>query len=121
MDPFDAAETFMRRLIGDRLWERLPQSTKEARRAEGPALVGELRSIRSGPPFDPALIRQRVVLGCSELGRPHHQTGTRSLAESLRNATLVVIENAQHGAHASHPEQFADLLIRPALRAAGYA
>ena len=37
-DPAGAAERFMRRLIGDARWERLPQATREARRAEGPAL-----------------------------------------------------------------------------------
>lgn len=121
VDPFDAAETFMRRLIGDRMWERLPQSTKDARRAEGPALVGELRSIRSGPPFEPSEIEQPVFFGCSELGRPHHQRGTSLLAEQVPNGTLVTIAQASHGAHASHPEQFAALLVWPALRAAGYA
>ena len=40
--PFDAAERFMRRLVGDARWERLPPATREARRLEGPALVGEL-------------------------------------------------------------------------------
>ena len=41
-DPADAAEAFMRRLVGDDKWARLPPSTRSARRAEGPAMVGEL-------------------------------------------------------------------------------
>ena len=33
--PDDAAERFMRRMIGDARWERLPSRTRAARRAEG--------------------------------------------------------------------------------------
>ena len=32
-DPADAAEAFMRRLVGDEKWERLPPSSRSARRA----------------------------------------------------------------------------------------
>jgi len=119
-DPHDAAEAFMRRLIGDRLWERLPQSTKDARRSEGPALVGELRDLCRASPFDPAAIEQPVILGYSEFAKPHHHSGTASLAISLANATLVCVPGASHGAHASHPELFVKLLVEPALRAAGF-
>jgi len=42
----DAGETFMRRLVGDEKWERLPPSTRAARRAEGPAMLGELGDLR---------------------------------------------------------------------------
>ena len=43
-----AAEAFMRRMIGDEVWERLPASTRDERRADGPALVGEFAD---GPPW----------------------------------------------------------------------
>ena len=33
-------------MIGDERWEGLPERTREQRRAEGPALLAELRSIR---------------------------------------------------------------------------
>ncbi len=35
-----AAERFFRRMVGDSAWERLPEHTKAARRADGPALAG---------------------------------------------------------------------------------
>ncbi len=42
----DAAERFFRRMVGDASWERLPETAKAARRADGPALAAELRAIR---------------------------------------------------------------------------
>ena len=41
----------MRRLVGNKVWERLPERTRTARRSEGRVLVGELRDLRSGPPL----------------------------------------------------------------------
>ena len=52
-DDAEAAERFMRRMVGDERWEALPPRTRDQRRAEGPALVAELRSIR--PPGAAAL------------------------------------------------------------------
>ena len=43
----------MRRLVGNKVWERLPERTRTARRSEGRVLVGELRDLRSGPPWQP--------------------------------------------------------------------
>ncbi len=47
--PESAAEVFMRRLVGDRRWEGLPERTRAARRAEGQALLVDLLSIRGAP------------------------------------------------------------------------
>ena len=52
----DAGETFMRRLVGDEKWDRLPPSTRAARRAEGPTMLGELGDLRVRAPWDGALI-----------------------------------------------------------------
>ena len=43
--PEDAAEQFMRRMIGDDQWEALPESTRAARRAEGVAFVEEITDL----------------------------------------------------------------------------
>jgi pimeloyl-ACP methyl ester carboxylesterase len=111
--PADAAERFMRRMVGDDIWEKLPAKTRGQRRAEGPALVAELRAIRAGaPPFDPAAITVPVVLGHGSASRPHHVRGTRQLAEQLPNAELHVIDGAGHGCHRSHPAAFATLVRR---------
>ena len=41
-DPADAAERFMRRMVGDEKWMRLPAGTRAARRTEGVTMVTEL-------------------------------------------------------------------------------
>ena len=46
-------ERFFKRMVGDAAWDRLPEATKAARRAEGPALSAELGAIRiAEAPFD---------------------------------------------------------------------
>ena len=50
-DPEQAAEQFMRRLIGDDRWDKLPPTSREARRAEGPAMIGELSNLRAHAPW----------------------------------------------------------------------
>ena len=112
VDPADAAEGFIRRVVGDDRWEKLPPSTKEARRAEGATLVAELRSVRGEPPFDPADIRVPTVIGCGTESRDHHRESTSRLVEIIPGAELHVVEGAQHGCHLSHPNEFAALVER---------
>jgi pimeloyl-ACP methyl ester carboxylesterase len=50
-DPADAAERFVRRLVSDARWEKLPPSTRAARRSEGRAMVGELVDLREHAPW----------------------------------------------------------------------
>jgi pimeloyl-ACP methyl ester carboxylesterase len=117
VDDGDAAEGFMRRMVGDERWEQLPASTKAQRRAEGPALVAELLSLRPPnlAPFDMATFPVPVVAGHGDLSRPHHKESARVLAAEVPHGELVVIEGASHGAHLSHPTQFADLVRRAAV------
>jgi pimeloyl-ACP methyl ester carboxylesterase len=111
--PQDAAERFMRRMIGDVAWDRLPVATREQRRSEGAALLADLRSIRVGsPPFDAASITIPVVLGHGTESRSHHVEGTQRLAETLPRGELSVIQGGSHGAHRAHPEEFASLVRR---------
>jgi pimeloyl-ACP methyl ester carboxylesterase len=113
-DEGDAAEAFMRRIVGDERWEALPPRTKEQRRAEGPALVAELRSLRPPhpAPYDAAAMPVPVVAGHGEVSRPHHQQAARSLANAVPRGELMVIDGASHGAHLTHPREFAGLVRR---------
>jgi pimeloyl-ACP methyl ester carboxylesterase len=112
----EAAERFMRRIVGDDMWEALPERTKDQRRAEGPALVAELRSLRPPhePPYDVATLPVPVVAGHGGRSRPHHQQAARWLAGEAPRGQLAVIDDASHGAHLSHPVAFADLVRRAA-------
>lgn len=117
-DPADAAERFMRRMIGDERWAGLPERTREQRRAEGPALVAELRSIRapSPAPYVPEDVLVPVVAAHGTTSAPHHQETARVLAARAPQGELVVVEGAGHGVHLTHPAALADLARRAISR-----
>jgi len=111
--PGDGAEWFFRRLVGDDQWNDLPERTKQRRRAEAPALLGDVRSIQPGrAPF--TLDELRAVLGRGTpvhigAGRDsaaYHREGAARLAAEL-GAALTWIPSAGHDAHASHAGPFA--------------
>ncbi|MGH9302327.1 MAG: alpha/beta fold hydrolase, partial [Acidimicrobiales bacterium] len=113
IDPYQGAEDFMRRSIGDRRWERLPEETRRSRRAEGPALVAEMRSIRRGPPpFDPTKVQSFVIVGRGSSSNDRHRHGAAQLALALPRGELHEIPEAGHAAHLSHPVEFAALIAR---------
>ena len=113
-DEGDAAEHFMRRIVGDDRWEALPPRTQAQRRAEGPALVAELRSLRppNPAPYDLATFPVPVVAAHGGRSRPHHQEAARMLADGVPRGELVVVDGASHGGHLSHPAEFAQLVRR---------
>ncbi len=114
-DPAEAAEIFTRRMIGDARWERLPETVRQKRRAEGAALVADLTSLRTAPPpFDPSAISAPVVCGYGTHSKDHHRHDTRTLASQLSTGELHAIPGCGHGAHLSHPNEFA-ALIRNAI------
>jgi pimeloyl-ACP methyl ester carboxylesterase len=103
----DAAERFMRRMIGDERWGGLPEKSRHDRRAEGPALLAELRSARSEVPYDIPAITIPVVAGCGTLSAEHHQWSAHELARLTGSEAPFVIEGANHGAHVTHHAAFA--------------
>lgn len=114
LEPEERAEWFMRRMVGDRIWERLPSSTREQRRSEGATLDAELRSLRVEPVFDPENLRIPVIVGRGGHSRPHQRRSARELATALRKGELADIDDAGHGAHLSHPNEVAELIRRVA-------
>lgn len=108
--PERAAEAFLRAMIGDRLWERLPESMKAARRAEGEALVADLRGARRpDAAVDLARITLPVVVGGGALSGDHHRRSVATIAEAL-GSEAVTVEDADHGVHLSRPAAFASLI-----------
>lgn len=114
----DAAEAFLRRMLGDRRWDDMPERTKRDRRAEGAALQAEMTEMRTAtePPFDLAAIKQPTVMASGTTSPPHLIWAADRMAETIPGATRVTIDGAGHGAHLTHPPQFADL-VRAAARA----
>ncbi len=114
-----AAERFFRRMVGDAAWERLPEDGKRARRADGPALAAEMRSIRSEEaPFDVARLTVPAVFGRGGDSVGRHRDTVGWLVEHTPGAELVEIGGARHGAHLTHPDAFADFVRTAVARAA---
>lgn len=111
-DPADAAERFMIRMVGEDRWRRLPPSTREARRSEGPTMVAELAQLRppNPPPFDLADISVPVIAAHGTAGVAHHQRSINQVAATVPGARLRVIDGAGHGIHLTHPHQAAALV-----------
>jgi len=118
-DPELIAENFFRRMVGDSAWDRLPEATKEARRADGAALAAEMSAIRvAEPPFDVTTLSVPSVFGLGTESLPHQRATPAWLAANVPGAELVEIEGSAHGAHLTHPDAFA-LFVRAAVRKAG--
>lgn len=111
-DPDDAAERFMRRLIGDDRWEKMPPSNRAARRAEGAAMVGELTDLRQRPPWAPERITVPVTTVHGEKGAPHHRDAMRFLADLLPGAQNVEIAGARHFGPNTHADAVAEVIER---------
>lgn len=112
-DPEDVAEGFMRRMVGDAVWEKLPPSTREARRAEGVTLIADIGSVRPPhpAPYDDDAIRCKVIAAYGTSSHERHQRAARDLSRAVSDGELRVVDGAAHGAHLSHPAEAAALLV----------
>jgi pimeloyl-ACP methyl ester carboxylesterase len=106
-DPEEAAERFMRRLIGHDRWDRLPPSTREARRSEGRAMVGELADLRAGAPWHAERIDVPVLVMRGEHGQEHHRLGTEALGGILPDTEVHSVPGARHFGPNTHPDAVA--------------
>lgn len=109
-DPGDAAELFMRRMIGDARWERLPPSTRSDRRGEGRAMVGELADLRTVAPWSPDRVIGPVVAMSGARGRSHHRDSVRYLERHLPDCRSVVVDGAAHAGPNTHPDAVARIV-----------
>ncbi|MGY6499551.1 MAG: alpha/beta fold hydrolase [Acidimicrobiales bacterium] len=110
LDPGDAAERFMRRMIGDRLWERLPSGVKARRRAEGEALLADGASIRTDAAHGDGGLSVPVIAAHGSESDERHVTDTLALVGTTPGAVLRVVDGAGHGAHLTHPDAVAALV-----------
>jgi len=104
-DPEIAAERFMRRMVGDRVWERMPSSARDARREEGAAMLAEAADLRARPPFDVDALSVTLVAAHGSRSEEHHQRATIELALRVPGTPIVRVEEADHGAHLTHPQE----------------
>lgn len=113
-DSGDAAEAFMRRLVGDAAWERLPAAKRLERRAEGAAMVAELADLRRAVPWKEADVTVPVLAIRGEHARPHHRAATAHLSEHIAGCRAETVPGAGHAGPHSHAEQVAEV-VRPFL------
>lgn len=114
-----AAETFMRRMIGDARWEALPERVRRQRRTEGAALVGELSDLLVNAPWQAEELVVPVALGFGSMGRTHHRQGMTLLSTTIPGATLVELPGCGHDAPLNAAEQFCNALVEPLLARVG--
>lgn len=117
--PEEAAEAFMRRIIGVERWEALPERTRATRRAEGVALVEELADLREHQPWHADRIAVPVVVGSGTRGAAHHKQGMEHVASTIPGAEMVVLEGCGHAAPHTDAELFRDQLVNPLLARVG--
>jgi pimeloyl-ACP methyl ester carboxylesterase len=116
----EAAERFFRRMVGDASWERLSDTAKAERWADGPALEAELAAIRTDEaPFDVTTLAVPATFGRGERSATRHRDTVGWLGEHVPGAELVEIAGASHGAHLTHPDAFA-AMVRSAMVRAGF-
>lgn len=107
--PGDAAEAFMRRLVGDAVWERLPPAKQAERRSEGAAMVAELADLRRAAPW--SSIEAPVLALCGEHGRAHHRQGTDWLGDTLADCSVATVPGAGHAGPHTHPSAVAGEIV----------
>lgn len=115
----EAAERFMRKMIGDERWNRLPADTRGRRRSEGRALLADVGSLRGGSaPYDAAALSQPILAGCGTASVPYHRRAAEELAGSAQDGELMTVDGAAHGIHLSQPREFARFVRRAVGRSA---
>jgi pimeloyl-ACP methyl ester carboxylesterase len=119
VDPGDAALGFVRRMIGDERYQRIPERFRAELRKDGPAFRAEMTALRDDPPpFVPAQIGVRVLVARGSEALERQVRGCDFLVSEIPEAELAVVDGAGHGGHLSHPDVLADLvhveLARPA-------
>ncbi len=118
-DPGDFAQGFFDRVAGEGSWSKLTEKGRQARRADGPALVAELAAIRADHPLvDLELISVPTFAGRGSRSVAHHRRAAEVVASAVPGATLVEIEGAAHGAHLTHPDAFARM-VRQVVESSG--
>ena len=123
LDPRAEAERFFRRIVSNGAWERLNESERESRLADGPALLSDLTSLHLGEaPFDLAELTVPTLYAYGDgLIRDYYRLLSAELATVNPAIRSRELEDAAHGAHLSRPDQLAGLVAEEWGRACASA
>lgn len=109
--PGAIADAFMVATIGRDRFDRLPASTRAARRREGPALIADMDTrLSAGPPFEPSRIVARCIFGAGVRARAPYASGAGWLASRVPDGRAELVEGATHGAPTADARMVAGLL-----------
>lgn len=96
-------------MVGASAWQRLSAEGRAGRRADGPALMADLMSVRGGPPFDVRPLAVPAVFGMGAgVGASHRRAAVIWLGRNVPSAGTLEIEGAEHGAHLAQPDHFSE-------------
>ena len=113
VEPGDAAEHFVRRMIGESRWEALPPRSRQRLRSQGPLMVHELDT-QTTQRYVIADIKAPIYVGVGALSGPHAQRAAELTVQEAVRGSLVRIPGAKHDAPMSHASQIA-AIIRKAI------
>lgn len=109
--PSDVAEGFMRKMVGDRIWSRLPPRTREDRRAEGPALIADFDAVRDeAPAIDLERVRIPVLVGFGEASADEQRERGAVLASTVDDGELWPVPGGDHGVHFGRAAAVAEIV-----------
>jgi pimeloyl-ACP methyl ester carboxylesterase len=107
------AEFFMRAVLGDAAYERIPRPYLERCLAKWQAIRADSAALIAYPPRYAELARVTlpVLLLGGERSAPFYEPTLAALARSLANARRETVANAGHMLHAEAHRRFAELLL----------
>ena len=114
IDPSDAAEHFIRRMIGEDRWSALPTNSRSKLRSQGVLMVHELKT-QTTQRYRLEDAKIPLVIGVGELSGEHAQRAATIFGQEAIRGEVERLKDAKHDAPMSHPDQVANL-IEQALR-----
>jgi len=92
---------------GDIAWEDVRPGAQRALEAAGPALAADMIAARSFEgSYDPAALAVPTVVAHGENGSTRQVARAVRLAEAIPGAQLIVVPEAGHPCHRTHPDAF---------------
>jgi pimeloyl-ACP methyl ester carboxylesterase len=107
-----AGELFLRAVMGDAVYERLPRTLREKSCNRWAAIRADSVALLAYRPryAELARVTTPVLLLGGERSPPFFRQTLDALAAALPNARLEVVAGAGHGLHVDNPRRFAELV-----------